>query len=77
MVNEFPDVFPDELSGLPPQRDMVFTIELEPKASPISEAPYCMVQVDMVDLKNQLEELVESRYIQSSVQKKNDSFLLC
>ena len=42
MVCEFPDVFPKDLSGLPPDRDVEFSIELEPSTAPISRHPYCI-----------------------------------
>nr|GFD40759.1 putative reverse transcriptase domain-containing protein [Tanacetum cinerariifolium] len=40
IVSEFPDVFPDELRGIPPVREVEFNIELIPGAEPISKAPY-------------------------------------
>ncbi|XP_074377905.1 uncharacterized protein LOC141719427 [Apium graveolens] len=43
IVNEFPDVFPDELIGLPPDREKEFTIDLAPGTEPVSKAPYRMV----------------------------------
>ena len=42
MVYEFPDVFPEDLPGLPPDRDVEFSIELEPSTAPISWRPYLM-----------------------------------
>ncbi|XP_076943125.1 uncharacterized protein LOC143613246 [Bidens hawaiensis] len=42
VVCEYPDVFPEELPGLPPDREIAFTIDLIPGAEPISKAPYCM-----------------------------------
>jgi hypothetical protein len=43
MVSEFPDVFPEELPGMPPDRDIEFVIELIPGNSPIYKSPYRMV----------------------------------
>jgi hypothetical protein len=40
VVNEFPDVFPDELPGMPPDRDIEFIIELLPRTAPIAKRPY-------------------------------------
>jgi hypothetical protein len=42
VVREFPDVFPDDLSGMPPERAIKFKIELQPGTAPISKAPYKM-----------------------------------
>jgi hypothetical protein len=42
VVNEFPDVFPDELPGMPPDRDIKFVIELKPGTAPIHKTPYRM-----------------------------------
>jgi hypothetical protein len=42
VVCEYPDVFPDELSGMPPNRDVEFVIELQPGTAPISKRPYRM-----------------------------------
>ena len=48
------DVFPDELPGLPPLREVEFSIDLVPGASPISKAPYRMAPVELEELKKQL-----------------------
>ena len=53
VVCEFPDVFPEELSGLPPPREVEFTIELVPGAEPISKAPYRMAPLELQELKEQ------------------------
>jgi hypothetical protein len=42
VVNEFPDVFPEELSGMPPDKDIEFVIELKPGIAPIYKTPYRM-----------------------------------
>ncbi|XP_021722872.1 uncharacterized protein LOC110690361 [Chenopodium quinoa] len=55
IVNEFLDVFPDETSGMPPKREVEFTIDLIPGATPISKAPYRMAPAEMSELKVQLE----------------------
>nr|GEU72084.1 hypothetical protein [Tanacetum cinerariifolium] len=54
VVRNFPDVFPDKLPGLPPEREVEFTIELIPGAQPISKAPYRMASVELKELKDQL-----------------------
>ncbi|KAL0549329.1 hypothetical protein IC582_013810 [Cucumis melo] len=67
VVKEFLDVFPDELSGLPPDREIEFTIELLPGTAPISQAPYRMAPSELKELKMQLQELVDKGYIRPSV----------
>ena len=47
VVNEFLDVFPDEIPGMPPQREIDFTIDLVPGTGPISKAPYRMAPKKM------------------------------
>ncbi|XP_024964033.1 uncharacterized protein LOC112504339 [Cynara cardunculus var. scolymus] len=51
IVNQFQDVFPDELPGVPPEREIEFTIDLVPGAAPISKAPYRMAPTEMKELK--------------------------
>ena len=51
VVCEFPDVFPDELLGLPPDRDVEFKIELVPGTTPISRRPYRMPPNELAELK--------------------------
>ncbi|GJR79527.1 putative nucleotidyltransferase, ribonuclease H [Tanacetum coccineum] len=67
IVNEFPNVFPEELLGLPPEREVEFTIELVPGAEPISKAPYRMAPLDLQELKEQLQELLDRSFIRPSV----------
>ena len=59
VVYEFPDVFPDEMSGLPPDRDVEFKIELVPGIAPISRRPYRMPPNELAELKIQLQELLD------------------
>ncbi|GJU12945.1 putative reverse transcriptase domain-containing protein [Tanacetum coccineum] len=87
VVQNFPDVFPDELPGLPPEREVEFTIELTPSAGPISKAPYRMAPIKLKELKDQLQELLERGFIRPSVspwgapvlfvKKKDVSMRLC
>jgi hypothetical protein len=51
VVHEFPDVFPDDLPGMPPRRAIEFKIELQPGTAPISKAPYKMSREELVKLK--------------------------
>ena len=57
ILQEFRSVFPDEIPGLPPNRDIDFTIELVPIAALVSKTPYRMSTPEMLELKMQLEEL--------------------
>ena len=59
VVCEFPDVFPDELPGLPPDREIEFTIDLAPGTEPVSKAPYQMALVEMKELSTQLQDLLD------------------
>nr|GFC76129.1 putative reverse transcriptase domain-containing protein [Tanacetum cinerariifolium] len=67
IVSEFPDVFSDELPGIPPVREVEFSIELIPGAEPISKAPYRMALIELKELKDQLQELLERGFIRLSV----------
>ncbi|XP_039056314.1 uncharacterized protein LOC120199222 [Hibiscus syriacus] len=62
-VSEFPDVFPEELPGLPPDREVEFEIETYPGSSPISMAPYRMAPKELKELKVQLQELFDRGFI--------------
>jgi hypothetical protein len=57
IVREFPDVFPEELPGMPPHRDIEFIIELLPRTPPILKGPYRMPMNELVELKKQIAEL--------------------
>jgi len=63
---EFPDVFPEELSGLPPDREVEFAIELIPGTAPISRWPYQMPPNELAELKTQLKELLDKGFIRPS-----------
>eukprot|EP00253_Pinus_taeda_P035941 PITA_35941 len=67
IVQEFVDVFPEEVPGLPPKRHIDFTIELIPGATPVSRAPYRMSIPELTELKMQLQELLDKNYICPSV----------
>ena len=67
VVNDFADVFPDELPSLPPDREIEFGIEVLPGTTPISKAPYKMALAKLAELKIQLEELVEKGFIRPSI----------
>eukprot|EP00253_Pinus_taeda_P022079 PITA_22079 len=67
VIKEFADVFPEEIPGLPPKRDIDFTIELIPGAAPVSRTPYRMSVPELTELKMQLQELLDKNYIRPSV----------
>ncbi|KAB2632511.1 S ribonuclease [Pyrus ussuriensis x Pyrus communis] len=87
VVRHFPDVFPEDLPGLPPDRDVEFTIELIPGTNPISLTPYRMAPAELRELKVQLQELVDKGFVQPStspwgapvlfVRKKDGTLRLC
>ena len=66
-VSDFPDVFPEELPGLTPQREIDFAIDVVSGATPASITPYRVAQLDLKELKLQLQELLEKGFIQPSV----------
>jgi hypothetical protein len=84
---EFPDVFPEDLPGMPPNQDVEFVIELQPGTTPISRRPYKMTPKELAELKVQLNELLDKGYIHPSsspwgcpalfVKKKDQSLRLC
>jgi len=59
VVCEYLDVFPEDVLGLPPQREIEFTIDLVPGSRPVSVAPYRMSPLELVELKKQIEELLD------------------
>jgi hypothetical protein len=63
---KFPDVFSKDLLGMPPDRDIEFTIELQPGTTPISRRPYKMTPKELAELKIQLKELLNKGYIHPS-----------
>jgi hypothetical protein len=66
VVIDFPDVFPEELPGMPPYREVEFVIDLLPETAPISKRPYRMSVEELKELKKQLTELQEAGYIRLS-----------
>nr|XP_027088732.1 uncharacterized protein LOC113710084 [Coffea arabica] len=87
VVREFPDVFPEELKILPPEREVEFKIELMPGMAPISKTPYQMAPAELKELKIQLQDLLERGFVRESdspwgapvlfVKKKDGSLRLC
>ena len=66
VVCEYEDVFLDELSGLPPHRDVDFVIELHPGTSPIFMTSHRMAPVELQEIKVQLQELLDKGFITPS-----------
>ena len=67
VIKEFSDVFPKELSGLPLEREVDLSIEIVQKMSPFSRAPYRMAPTELKELKTQLQELLNKRFVRPSV----------
>jgi hypothetical protein len=66
VVNEFPDVFPEELPGMSPDRDIEFVIELEPGTAPIYKTRFRMTTPKLAELKEHIKELLEKEFIHPS-----------
>jgi hypothetical protein len=87
VVCDYPDVFPGDFSGMPPDRDIEFVIELQPGTAPISKRAYRMPPKELAELNTQLQELLDKGFIcpNSSpwgcpalfVKKKDGSLKLC
>ena len=87
IVREFPDVFPEELPGVPPERQVEFRIDLVPGAAPIAKEPYRLAPPEMQELSSQLQELLGKGFIRPSssswgapilfVKKKDGSHRMC
>ncbi|KAJ9537587.1 hypothetical protein OSB04_030320 [Centaurea solstitialis] len=87
VVCEFPDVFPEDLPGLPPNRQVEFRIDLIPGAAPIARTPYRLAPSEMKEMMNQLQELLDKGFIRPSispwgapvlfVKKKDGSMRMC
>ena len=66
VVCKYEDVFPDELSGLPPHREVDFVIELHPGTSLISMTPYKMAPIELQELKIRIQQLLDKGFIRLS-----------
>ncbi|GJY85689.1 putative reverse transcriptase domain-containing protein, partial [Tanacetum coccineum] len=86
-ARDFPEVFPEDLPGLPPTRQVEFQIDLVPGAAPVARAPYRLAPSEMEELSTQLQELSDKGFIRPSsspwgapvlfVKKKDGSFRMC
>ncbi|GKA42356.1 hypothetical protein Tco_0735016 [Tanacetum coccineum] len=63
VVQEFPEVFPEDLPGIPPTRQVEFRIDLVPGATPVARAPYRLAPSEMKELAEQLQELTDKGFI--------------
>jgi hypothetical protein len=87
VVQQYPDVFPEELPGMPPDRDIEFIIDFIPGTAPIAKRPYKMAPAELAELKEQLREFQQKGYIRPSsspwgapilfVKKKDGSMRMC
>jgi hypothetical protein len=66
VINEFPDVSPEELLVMPPDRGIEFVIELKPGTTPIYKTPYRMATPELAELKEHIKELLEKGFIRPS-----------
>ena len=87
MVREFPYVFPEELPGIPLEKEVDLSIEIVPGASLMSRAPYRMAPTELKELKSKLQELMDKGFIGPNVspwgthvlfmKKKDDTLQMC
>ncbi|WMV45982.1 hypothetical protein MTR67_039367 [Solanum verrucosum] len=87
VVSDFPEVFPEDVPGVPPEREIDFGIDLLPDTQPISISPYRMAAADLKELKEQLKDLLDKGFIKPSispwgalvlfVKKKDGSLRMC
>nr|GEY91035.1 putative reverse transcriptase domain-containing protein [Tanacetum cinerariifolium] len=87
IVQDFLDVFPEDLPGIPPTRQVEIQIDLVPSAAPVARAPYRLAPSEMKELSDQLKELTDKGFIRPSsspwgapilfVKKKDGSFQMC
>ncbi|KAJ0445511.1 putative nucleotidyltransferase, Ribonuclease H [Helianthus annuus] len=87
VISDYPEVFPEELPGLPPDRQVEFSIDIIPGAAPIARAPYRLAPTEMKELRTQLDDLLAKGFVRPSsspwgapilfVKKKDGSMRLC
>nr|CAH67940.1 H0211F06-OSIGBa0153M17.12 [Oryza sativa] len=66
IVQDYPDVFPEDLPGMPPKRDIEFRIDLVPGTNPIYKRPYRMAANELAEVKRQVDDLLQKGYIRPS-----------
>jgi hypothetical protein len=87
IVRDFPDVFPENIASLPPEREVEFSIEIILGVGPVSKAPYRMAPLELAEVKRQIEEIMQKQFIRPSaspwgalvllVKKKDGKLRLC
>ncbi|KAJ0433607.1 putative nucleotidyltransferase, Ribonuclease H [Helianthus annuus] len=87
VISDYPEAFPEELSGLPPDRQVEFRIDIIPGAAPIARAPYRLAPTEMKELRTRLDDLLAKGFIRPSsspwgapilfVKKEDGSMRLC
>ena len=87
VVREYTEVFPNDLPGLPPDREIEFVTDIQPGTSPIYKTPYRMAPLELKELKVQLQDLLDKGFIRPSflpwgapvlfIRKKEDTMRLC
>nr|GEW53000.1 hypothetical protein [Tanacetum cinerariifolium] len=87
IVQDFPEVFPEDLLGIPPTRQVEFQVDLVPGAAPVARMPYRLAPSEMKELSDQLKDLADKGFIRPSsspygapvlfVKKKDGSFQMC
>jgi hypothetical protein len=87
VVQELPDMFPEDLPGTPLERANEFKIELQSSTAPIAKAPYKMAPLELIELKTQLQDLLDKGFIRPSsspwgcpalfISKKDKDLRLC
>ena len=87
VVKNFPDVFPEELPRMPPDKEIEFCIDLAPGVQPVSIPPYCMAPAELQELNIQFQDMLDKGFICSStlpwgalvlfMKKKHRSMRLC
>ena len=87
VVREFPDAFPEELPGIPLEREVDLSMEIVLGTTPMSRAPYRMVPTELKEVRSQVQELMDKGFIQPSVshwgalilflKKKDDTLRMC
>ena len=74
IVCEFQEVFPEDITSLPPEREVEFSIDLIPGTAPISVSPYRMAPLELKELKEQLEELMAKHFVSVSAENLSLSY---
>lgn len=67
VIKDFPNIFLEDLLGLPPHQEVEFTIKLQPRMQPILKTPYRMARTELEELNKHLQELLDKKFIRLSV----------